>query len=122
MTKLEKKILEKVYRLETKKTISQIISQLSGWLIFILLSYFFVSVFLEEVFQFKTWEVLESITDDFELFRNYFFETAYIIYEETPKEILFLAIVSLIIVILFTLTFIKNFGKIRNKLTVLGKY
>lgn len=122
MKTLEDKILSQIYKFETKKTLFQLIGQISGILAFVFLSYLFISVFLEEILYFDTLDVLKNLTGDFEIARKTFSDTIFVIYEEMPKETLIFGIISLFIVIILILIFIKSFVKIRNKLVPLLKF
>ncbi len=122
MKTLEDKILNKVYKFETKKTVFQVVGQVGGILIFVFLSYLFISVFLEEILYFNTFDVLKNLTEDFEIAKKTFFDTVFVLYEEMPKETLLFGIISLVIVFILVLIFIKSFVKIRNKLISLLKF
>ena len=122
MKKLEKKILDKVYRFETKKTVGQIVGELVGLVTVIFFGYIFISLFFDQVFQQGTFDLLGNFFDDWEIVKKYLADTIFIIFEETPKELLLLILVCLVILVILIYLFIKNFVKIRNRLIALVKF
>ena len=122
MKKLEKKILDKVYRFETKKTASQIIGELVGLITVVFFGYIFISLFFDQVFQQGTFDLLENFFDDWEIVKKYLADTVFIIFEETPKELLLLILICLVILAVLIYIFTKNFVKIKNRLIALIKF
>lgn len=122
MKKLEKKILDKVYQFETKKTVSQIISEILGLVTVIFFGYIFISLFIDQIFQLGTFDLLGNFFDDWEVVNKYLTDTVFIIFEETPKELLLLIFIYLVILVILIYLFFKNFVKIRNRLVALIKF
>lgn len=122
MKKLEKKILDKVYRFETKKTVGQIVGEIVGLATVIFFGYIFISLFFDQVFQQGTADLLENFFDDWEIVKKYLTDTVFIIFEETPKELLLLILICLVILAVLIYIFAKNFAKIKNRLKVLIKF
>lgn len=122
MKKLEDKILKKVYWFETKKIIREVTTKimiifLGGFLSFILFSLLIDSLMAQGSF-----DLLDIFSDDLEVVRRYFFDNILIFFEETPKLILLLTIVSVVFTFLLTLILIKNLKIIKNKVKSIINY
>ena len=122
MKKLEKKILNKVFWFETKKTAGQIIGEVVGLATAGFFGLIFLSLFFDQVVRQGTADLLSNFFEDWEVVKDYFSDTVYIIFEEIPKELLALIIICLIIFIVLVYLFIKNFVKIKNRAKALIKF
>lgn len=120
--KLEKKILDKVYRFETKRTFVKLILKLILLAIAIVLGGYFLGILFDELVRQKTLDVFEIFKEDIEIIWEYFNDTVFIVYNEIPKITLLLAVIFSFSGLVLILTITKNFVKIRNKIRSLIKY
>ncbi len=122
MTKLEKKIIRKVYTHETKKTTTELLGRILT-IGFVLATVLYIGSLLIRVLDEQgTLEVFEIFHEDADVVRTYFFEVVGILYQEIPKHIaasLILAVVALLFLIVL---FIKSVHRISQKLRALRKY
>lgn len=122
MKKLEKKILDKVYRFETKRTIKETVVKTGLILLSLLtLGYVAYSVF-QQLQSAQALDLLQLFQEDFETIKMYIAEVADTLYQELPKNeivILLIAFITLIILLLF---FAKNFAKIKQRTKAIIKF
>lgn len=119
---LEKSIIKKVYRLESKRTSLTIVKFLfffcliTGLLLFAAVTTFNI---LQEQ---QTLDLLELFNQDWEIIRNYFFEVASVFYEEMPKNFFALSLLALLAFLVIFILLVKNARKIKNRLNSLHQY
>lgn len=117
MKTLEKKILNKVYGFETKRTFADLFLRIVGIGTFSFLGItFMVSIFNQLRTQ-QTLDLLELFSEDYEVIKKNIADVAFIFYGELPKHETLMVVVALILLIIFILTLIKNFAKIKNKIS-----
>ncbi|MCX7881084.1 MAG: hypothetical protein N2482_01040 [Patescibacteria group bacterium] len=119
---LEKKILDRVYRFETKKTVGEILLKGATFLFLGFTVFILGSIFYEILKEQTTFDLLEIFSEDFEVIKKYFFETVYIFYLELPKIILILLLILISIFFYLSWQLFKNFNKIKNKVISLIKF
>lgn len=122
MKELEKKILKKVYFWEAKKTgfdlgLKIILFFSSGLFLFIL-----GQIFVEILNEQKTLDLLNFFNEDFEVVKRYFLDNIFIFWFEIPKFLLLLILIFLTIFSLISLTLIKNFNILKNKVNSFLKF
>jgi hypothetical protein len=121
-TNLEKNILKKVYKYEAKKTYKTI---LILWAIFFLaqfLIFILGSTLYHVLKQQETLDLLDLFNENFEIIKENFFDVLYVFYVESPHFLLF-AFISVLLGLLATLFFgIKNFRKIKKRLSAINKF
>ncbi len=122
MKKIEKKIIEEVYRLETKRTFLQVIRRIFELLILVFLGYLFISILVEEWFRQQTLDLLLNFTEGIEVAGHYFFDNLMIVYQETPKTLQLLILFLLVLIGLFVRSIAKNKKIMQNKVRVLVKF
>lgn len=122
MTKLEDKIIKKIYKEETQKTVFEVFVRSFLISISILVGIILIRLIFAQYVEQKTLDVLEIFNEDLEIIRNYMGDVITTLYHETPKDLLVLLIAFFTIFVLATLTFIRKFGKIRNKLRSISKF
>ena len=122
MRKLEKKILKKVYRFETKRTLKEIFLKSIAFIFLGLAIFIFSNIFYEILKEQKTFDLLEIFTEDFEVMKKYFFDNVSLIFFELPKVLLVVLLILLSLLIFLLLTLMKNYKKIKNKIKSLLKY
>lgn len=122
MKKLEDKIINKIYSYEAKviliKTILKIITLFIVWL----LIFIFSSAIIEDLLAHNSFDFLQLISEDFEIFRNFIVDAIYVFYLEIPKLLLSILFIVIIILLVLTIHTIINFCKIKNKIKAIFKY
>jgi len=113
--KLKFKILERIYQQEAKKTFFRIFL----WFFFVI-SILFFSFFLHQVIfeilrEQQSFNLLEILSENIDVFRYYFLSNLISFYQEIPKLLFFLYLVSFLLLLRLFLIFKKNFYKIKNK-------
>lgn len=122
MKKLEDKIINKIYKMETKKTIGQIISE-AALIIFVVLSSMFIfSVIVEILNEQTSFDLFDFLRDDFETIRDYFFNNSLLFIQELPLPLIYILIGLLLLLIWLLFILAKNSNKIKNKLVSLYKF
>lgn len=122
MKKLENKILSKIYKLETKKTIGQIVSEVILIIIISLSSIFIFSVIVDILNEQASFDLFDFLRDDFEIIRNNFLNNSSLFVQELPLPLIYILIGLLLLLIWLMYIFAKNSNKIRNKLVSIYKF
>ena len=122
MKKLENKILSKIYKLETKKTIGQIVSEVILIIIISLSSVFIFSIIVEILNEQTSFDLFDFLRDDFEIIRNNFFNNSLLFIQELPLPLTYILIGLLLILVWLLYVFAKNFNNMKNKLISLYKF
>lgn len=122
MKKLEKKILNKVYMLETKRTITELVLRFGTIFITIILGcILLINIYQQLAYQ-QTLDLFQLFQEDTDTIRMYIGEVMRTFYEELPKFESMTVVMLGIAFIFMVLIFIHNFGKIKNKIQALKKY
>lgn len=120
--KLEKNILDSIYKLERKKTIAWVIKY-SVIVTFLLLALFsFIDILFQIFKEQETLDVLSLFEQDIEIIRMYFFEIISTVFEETPADLFIAIIVVFTLIITAGFVVIKNFRKTLNKIKSMVNY
>ena len=122
MKSLEEKINEKIYQYETSHIVFELVMKILTFIVVGFISYLSISLLFDQLNSFGTFELFSNFTVNVEVFNKYFFTTWIIIFQEMPKSLLILISTSLLILGFLILTFIINFGKIKNKLKAITKH
>ena len=122
MKKLEERIIKKIYRIETKKTVGQIISE-TALIIFIVLSSVFIFTIIVEILNEQaSFDLFDFLRDDFEIIRENFFNNSFLFVRELPLSLTYILIGLLLILVWLLYVFAKNFNNMKNKLISLYKF
>ena len=122
MNKLEEKIIKKIYRIETKKTVGQIINEAVLIIIMTLASMFMFSVIVEILNEQTSFDLFDFLRDDFETIRSYSINNLLLFFQELPLPLIYILIgLSLLLVWLLYIVII-NSNKIKNKLVSIYKF
>jgi len=116
MKTLEKNIIDRVYVFESKKTFLEIIIRTITVVILLLFISLLGQVIFELLIEQQTFDLFELLKEDIEVIRIYVFDVLYELYEETPKLLTFVFILSAIGLIFVIAKTIENFNRIKNKL------
>ena len=120
--KLEDKIIDKVYRFETRHTLYKILTTLGAILFFSILSVGAGIIVIRQLTEQQTWDLLELFSEDWEIIRTYLWDTIVEFYNELPKtETMFLVLMIVITLILIVIA-IKRSRKIKNKIHAIFSY
>ncbi|MEK7495570.1 MAG: hypothetical protein AAB788_02640 [Patescibacteria group bacterium] len=122
MKKLEDKIIRKIYRIEAEKTIGQIISEVSLFILLFLSSLFIFSIIVEILNEQASFDLFDFLRDDFEIIRENFFNNSLLFVQELPLPLTYILIGLSLLLIWLLYVFAKNFNKIKNKLISLYKF
>lgn len=122
MKNLEKKIIRKVYSLETQNTLADVVIKIVS-IIFFGIAALIIGMVIGDIYKEQnTFDVLELFKEDFEIVSQYFFEVTVTFYEESPKLLLVFAVLFLTITFYLVYIFVKNLSKIRNKIKAIIDY
>lgn len=122
MEKIQKKIIKKIYQIETKRTILEILFKIVIGLLLVTAVFVFGEIFFEILKEEKTLDFFQIFNEDFEVIKKYFFEVIYIFYLEIPKIILILFLITTSIFFYLIWQIIKNYNIIKNKVISLIKF
>ena len=122
MKKLEDRIIKKIYRIETEKTIGQIISEAALIILIVLSSMFIFSVIVEILNEQASFDLFDFLRDDFETIRDNFFNNSLLFIQEFPLPLIYILIGLLLLLILLLFILAKNSNKIKNKLVSIYKF
>lgn len=122
MKKLEKEIIEKVYKYETRKTIFEVVLRLVFILFLAFAGLIFGQILFQALTEQKTLDVFEIFTEDIQIIKEYWGDVIAVLYEETPKLTLFIFLILVALLLGALLTLILNFEKIINRIKSLIRY
>jgi hypothetical protein len=113
---LKTKIIKKIYQEETKN----LSLHLFAWAVFFILSFFFLILVYQTIFEIlneqESLNLIKILTEDFDVFRYYFFTNLISFYQEMPKLLVFILILSAVVLLNLLMLLRKNFNKIKNKI------
>ncbi len=118
----KEKILKKVYQLETKKTVFEIVFKGLTFTTLILFIYLFFISLIEILKEQQSFDLLFFFRETFEVGKKYFFDNLLVFFEEIPKLILLILLVLIIFLIRFFINLKKNYKKTINKLKAIYKF
>lgn len=78
--------------------------------------------FAKNILESKTYELFSLLTEDREIIEQFWQDTLMIIWEEMPKHLLFIFILSTILIVLILFILRKKIKVIRKKVRLLAKY
>ena len=119
MTKLEDRILKKVYVFETKRTLIESIVKI---IFYVFLAGFVIlagQAIYEILMEEGAFDVFQIVGEDIEIIRMFAGDALYTFYQELPKELLLLFFAGVIILSVSMVIVIKHFGAIKNKMKAL---
>lgn len=119
---IEKKIIDRVYQYETRKTFVQLFLEVIVTIALISIILIPILALFEIFTEQHTFELLHLFEEDREVIGKYFWETLLIFYQETPKLIVLLIIVGLIGLISLIIYMIHHFSYFRKKIGYIIKY
>lgn len=122
MKKLENKIINKIYKLETKKTLSQILGEVIFTIFIIFSSIFIFSIIIEILNEQGSFGLLEFYRSDLEVIKYYLIQNTWSFIQELPFPLICILIILVVIFVLTIFVFLKNFNKIKTKLISLYKF
>lgn len=122
MKKLEDRIIKKIYRIETEKTMGQIISEAALIILVSLSSIFIFSVIVEILNGQASFDLFDFLRDDFETIRDNFFNNSLLFVQELPLPLIYILIGLLLLLIWLLFILAKNSNKIKNKLVSIYKF
>lgn len=122
MKKLEDKIIKKIYRIETEKTIGQIISEAVLIILITLSSIFIFSVIVEILNEQTSFDLFDFLRDDLETIKDGFFNNSLLFIQELPLPLTYILIGLLLLLIWLLFVSVKNSNKIKNKLVSIYKF
>lgn len=120
--RLEEKILNKVYGMETRKTSWYIVSRILSFLFISLIAYIFISVLFDIFAEQKTLDLVNFSGDDLEVVGRYLIDNVKVFLEETPREILGVLALTITVLVYLCYKIIINFRKIKNKVVSIYKF
>ncbi len=122
MSKLDDKIINKVYNFETKRTGKNV---LLTAILFVVVIFSVITAFqimLEEVLAEKSLDMLDIFQEDIEVIKMYYGEALHVIYDSVPKFHLIIFISGSIIILFLLILTIFNFSRIRNRIRSIISY
>jgi hypothetical protein len=122
MKKLEEKIINKIYKMETRKTVNQIISEVVAIITITLSAVFIFSIIIEVLNDQTSFALFDFLRDDFEIIKTNFFDNSLLFIQELPLPLTYILISLLLLLVWLLFIFIKNFNKIKNKIVSIYKF
>lgn len=119
---MEKKIIENVYKLESKKVMLTLIRYLSFTFFSIVSIYLLSTTVYKILYEQQTLDLLEILKEDLEIIKEFLPDVLEILYMEMPKLPFFFLLIFCLVLSISILLIINNSGKIKNRLHSLYKY
>ena len=108
--------------METRKTLSFIISRIVFSVISLSFILIFLSVLADILIEQGSFDLFDFVGWDFEVVRRYFWDNLSLFWEETPKSIVLILILAIIGFIYLIVRVIKNYRMLRNKFVSIYKF
>ncbi len=121
-SKLEDRIIGRVYRMETKKTFWYILSRAFVFLLSLFVVYIFASVLFEIFNEQGSMDLINFWGDDLEVVYRYLFDNIAVFLSETPREILLVLLLTITGLVYLSYKIVSNFRSIRNKVVSIYKF
>lgn len=120
--KLTKRVMKKIVAYEVKKTRTWFFKVSLGLLLALII--FLVSFWLtaSQLIQSRTLELLSLFKDDIEIVRDYWQDTLVTVWEELPRNIIFICDASIVFLIALFIFLKKKFPFVKNMVSSLNKY
>jgi len=119
MKKLENKIIDKIYRFETKRTLTEILLRIAGiFCVGLMVGILGMILWLDLVEQ-QTFDLLQLFQEDTAIIRKHLLDVLTIFYQEIPKTEFVLILTGLLIFISLTVVSVKKIKSIRNRLSAI---
>lgn len=122
MKKLEKKIINRVYKLETERTVAKIFIRATLITLFVTASLFIFSVIMEILNEQSSFDLFDFSKDGLEMIKDYFFHNLFLFIQELPLSLVFILAGLLLILLLLAYLSVKNFKKLKNKVVSIYKF
>jgi len=122
MTKLEDRILKKVYVFETKRTLIESIVKIIFYVFLAGFVIFAGQAIYEILMEEGAFDVFQIVGEDIEIIRMFAGDALYTFYQELPKELSLLFLIGVIILSVSMVIVIKHFGAIKNKMKALIRF
>ncbi|KKP33369.1 MAG: hypothetical protein UR23_C0046G0003 [Candidatus Roizmanbacteria bacterium GW2011_GWA2_32_13] len=119
---IEQKILYKIYKIEVKKTIGQIVSEFTLIILIALSSVFIFSVIVEILNEQASFDLFDFFRDDFDTIRESLLNNSLLFVQELPLPLIYILIGLLLVLIWLLFILFINFNKIKNKLVSFYKF
>lgn len=116
---LENKILDSVYKFESKRTKFWILKHLVLGVGSLIALIFLAATLINVLQNQDTLDVLQILSEDSDLISQYWQDALQTIFEETPKDLLIGVLVFAVVLVLIAVIFFKNYKKIINKLKII---
>jgi len=119
MKKLENKIIDKIYRFETKRTLTEILLRIAGIFCVGLMVGILGMILWVELVEQQTFDLLQLFQEDTAIIRKHLLDVLTIFYQEIPKTEFVLILTGLLIFISLTVVSVKKIKSIRNRLSAI---
>jgi hypothetical protein len=120
--KLEDRIVNRVYQMETERTAIYIASRAIIVGLVILVISILASVAYDIFVEQGSFDLINFIDDDIEVFKKYFMDNAGVFLTETPKELLAALVLTITGFVYIMYKIAGNYKRIRNKLVSIYKF
>jgi len=122
MKKLEDKIIKKIFVMETKNTFLSFLARIVLFTIFGFLIVVFGQATIEIFKEQRTFDLLNLFNEDIEIIKRYFLDVIYTFYQETPKIVFILLVVSLFLFLFLIWITFKKRHSIINRIKSLFRF
>jgi len=122
MKKLEEKIINKIYKIELKKTIEQIVFKGIIFLITIFFSLFIFSIIIEILNEQSSFDLFDFLKDGIETVGDSMLNNLLLFIQELTMPLIFILLVLSLFVVWIIIVTLKNRNIIKNKFHSLYKF
>jgi len=116
MTKLNQRIISKIYSYETKRILFYILLRILLFIFFFLSVFFVGSIINSLIIEQESFDFLTILTQDVEVIRKFLIDDLSVFFVEIPKTLIIIFIVILVLLLLLIYGMIKNYRKNKNKI------
>lgn len=122
MNKLEKNIIDRIYKMETNTTSLSMVMFLGLFLCTFFIVILFSQIFIDLFEELQTKNIFVIFTEGREVFLDQLNGFLAVVLQEIPYEITAVIVLSVVVIVVLMLIVIYNFRKMKNKISALIAY
>jgi hypothetical protein len=120
--KMANKVMKRVVAYEVKKTRTWFLKVVLGLLLALVIFLFSFWLTARDLIQSRTLDLLSLFREDFEIIKDYWQDTLVTVWEELPRNIIFICDASIVFLIALFIFLKKKLPFMKNKVSAINKY
>lgn len=113
---LDKKIIDRVYQYEKKRTLLTVFKYFFFITIFLIFLIILLTIIYNTLKEQETLDLFDIFQENYVVIKSYIWDVLQLVYEESPKFLIVLTLSFFVLLLLMLFLLKKNFNKIRNRI------